>query len=188
MKCPKCDSERSSVVDSRSERDAIRRRRECQKCQYRFSTYERIEYVTPMIIKKDGTRESFRREKVRSGIVTACEKRPVNVASIDEAVEAIERRLQELCVKEVESREVGELLMEQLKEIDQIAYVRFASVYREFSDLHQFVEALQSLDYDGLVPDDLLNEVRERTVKGVQSKVSGGAGSKGAVLSLSKAS
>lgn len=145
MFCPKCNSDKTSVTDSRSDAGAIRRRRECQECGYRFTTYERIELALPMVTKKDGRREPFDREKIRGGIRRACEKRPVSVEAIDAAVETIEKRVQELCVKELESRAVGEFVMDELRKMDKIAYVRFASVYREFSDVSQFVDALQSL-------------------------------------------
>lgn len=145
MFCPKCNSERSSVTDSRSDGGAIRRRRECQDCGYRFTTYERVELVLPAVIKKDGRREVFDREKIRNGLRRACEKRPVSTERIDAAVEAIERKLHEMCVKEVDSRVVGEAVIDELRSIDNIAYVRFASVYREFSDPNQFLEALRSL-------------------------------------------
>jgi transcriptional repressor NrdR len=145
MFCPKCSSDKTSVTDSRSDGGAIRRRRECQVCGYRFTTYERVEINLPVVIKKDGTREAFDREKVRTGLRRACEKRPVGMEVIDAAVDNIERRLQELCVKEVDSTAVGELVMDELRRIDKIAYVRFASVYREFSDVNQFVDALESL-------------------------------------------
>lgn len=146
MRCPKCSSERSSVIDSRGDGDAIRRRRECQGCQYRFSTYERVEFTSPLVVKKDGSREPFDRLKIRAGLVKACEKRPVSVETIEHAVEAIERSVNERCVKEVSSLSLGELVMDQLRAIDKIAYIRFASVYREFSDVSQFVEALNTLN------------------------------------------
>jgi transcriptional repressor NrdR len=145
MFCPKCNSDKSSVTDSRSDGGAIRRRRECQECGYRYTTYERVELVLPAVIKKDGRREVFDREKIRSGLRRACEKRPVSTETIDAAVETIERRLQEMCVKEVDSRIVGEAVIDELRKMDKIAYVRFASVYREFSDVSQFVDALESL-------------------------------------------
>lgn len=145
MFCPKCNSDKSSVTDSRGDGGAIRRRRECQECGYRYTTYERVELVLPAVIKKDGRREVFDREKIRNGLRRACEKRPVSTETIDAAVEAIERRLQEMCVKEVDSRVVGEAVIDELRKIDKIAYVRFASVYREFSDVSQFVDALESL-------------------------------------------
>jgi transcriptional repressor NrdR len=149
MFCPKCSSEKTSVTDSRSDGGAIRRRRECQVCGYRFTTYERVELSLPMVIKKDGRREAFDSEKIRGGFRRACEKRPVSTESIDTAVESIERRLQEMCVKEIDSRTIGELVMDELRRMDKIAYVRFASVYREFSDVSQFVDALQSLGTNG---------------------------------------
>jgi transcriptional repressor NrdR len=151
MKCSKCECERSSVIDSRNDGNQIRRRRECQACGYRFSTYERIEYQMPMIIKKDGRRENFDSNKLRAGLVKACEKRPVSVEVIDKSVDAIERRVQALCEKELQSRRLGDFLMEELKNLDKIAYVRFASVYREFSDISQFMDTLESLKEKGRV-------------------------------------
>ncbi len=150
MRCLKCSSEKSSVVDSRSDGiAAIRRRRECQSCGHRFTTFERIELVLPMIIKKDGRREPFDVQKLRGGIVRACEKRPISVESIDQTVEKIERRVYELCVKELPSQQLGDFIMQELQGLDHIAYVRFASVYREFSDVSQFVDTLQSLSEAG---------------------------------------
>lgn len=168
MKCSKCDCERSSVVDSRNDGNQIRRRRECQECGYRFSTYERIEYQLPMIIKKDGRREAFNRAKIRSGLVKACEKRPVSVAVIDKSVDAIERRVQALCEKELPSRQIGEFLMEELKTLDKIAYVRFASVYREFSDISQFVDTLASLNEMSLIDKSAVEKKAEH-IKTVNS-------------------
>lgn len=146
MRCPRCTSDKSAVVDSRGDDDSIRRRRECQGCGFRFTTFERVELSLPMVIKKDGRREPFEREKVKAGLVRACEKRPVSVDEIDKTVEAIELRIAELCVKEVPSIKIGDFLMDALRGLDQIAYVRFASVYREFSDVSQFVDTLQSLE------------------------------------------
>jgi len=146
MKCPKCQSDHLSVVDSRGDGSSIRRRRECQGCTYRFTTFERIELSLPLIIKKDGRREPFDREKLRGGVLRACEKRPVSVEQIDKTVDGIERRLYERFAKEVSSMEVGDYLMDALKNLDKIAYVRFASVYREFSDISQFMETLEGLD------------------------------------------
>lgn len=145
MKCPKCGSEELSVVDSRGDGDAIRRRRECQECQFRFTTFERLELSLPMVIKKDGRREPFDRAKLRAGVLRACEKRPVSIEQIDRAVEGIELKISELFVKELPSQDLGEYVMEALKSLDKIAYVRFASVYREFSDVKQFVDTLKSL-------------------------------------------
>lgn len=146
MKCPKCSSDNISVIDSRSDNDSIRRRRECQGCQFRFTTFERVELSLPMIVKKDGTRQLFDRKKILGGVIRACEKRPVSLDTIEKSVEELEQQIQERCLKELESRVIGDLVMEKLKNIDKIAYIRFASVYREFSDINQFFEALQSLD------------------------------------------
>jgi len=151
MKCPKCQSDRLSVVDSRGDGSSIRRRRECQECTHRFTTFERIELSLPLIIKKDGRREPFDRDKIRGGLLRACEKRPVSVEEIDKTVDAIERKLYERFAKEISSREVGASLMDALKNLDKIAYVRFASVYREFSDVSQFMETLQGLDEKAVI-------------------------------------
>jgi len=145
MKCPKCTSDRSSVIDSRGDVNAIRRRRECQACAFRFTTYERIEYALPLVVKKDGRREQFDAVKVRAGLLRACEKRPISIETIDSTVEKVERKIQELCLKEIPSERIGDFLIDELKNLDKIAYVRFASVYREFSDVSQFVDELQSL-------------------------------------------
>jgi transcriptional repressor NrdR len=158
MFCPKCNSDKSSVTDSRSDSGAIRRRRECQDCGFRFTTYERVELTLPGIIKKDGRREAFDRDKVRRGFRRACEKRPVSAEAIESAVDAVEKRMQELCVKEVDSRILGEAVMDELRKLDKIAYVRFASVYREFSDVNQFVDALQSLGTPTNDPDRVSTE------------------------------
>lgn len=145
VKCPKCDSDKLSVVDSRGESASIRRRRECGECSTRFTTFERIEVTLPMISKKDGRRENFDIDKLRAGIIRACEKRPISVEQIDQAVSTIEKKVHELCVKEIPSIQLGGFVMEELKELDHIAYIRFASVYQEFSDIEQFVETLEAL-------------------------------------------
>ncbi len=145
MYCSKCNCERLNVIDSRSTPDGIRRRRVCSQCDYRFTTYERLEEEAPLIIKKDGRREPFDRSKVRSGMIRACEKRPVSVEMIDKFLGDIEKQIGELDKKEISSLVVGELVMKALRQIDQVAYVRFASVYREFSDVSQFMETLQGL-------------------------------------------
>ena len=147
MKCPYCGHEEDKVVDSRSsqEGDAIRRRRECLKCQRRYTTYEHIEGVSLMVVKKDGRRESFDRKKVLSGLVKSCEKRPVSVEKLEDIVDDIERTLQRNFDKEVASVEVGELIMQRLGKLDQVAYVRFASVYREFKDVNQFMKELKQI-------------------------------------------
>lgn len=145
MKCPKCESDKHSVIDSRSDGSAIRRRRECQSCQSRFSTYERIEYALPQVVKKDGSREEFSSHKIRAGLVRACEKRPVSLSAIDNLVEWLERQVQSMCLKEISSQQIGELMLEALRQVDKIAYIRFASVYREFSDVSEFQEVLHSI-------------------------------------------
>lgn len=145
MQCPRCNSEKLSVVDSRGDKMAIRRRRECQDCEFRFTTFERIELAMPLVIKKDGRREPFDVQKIRAGLMRACEKRPVSIEAIDETIANIEKKVSELCEKELASRKIGELIMAELNALDKIAYVRFASVYREFSDISQFVETLQTL-------------------------------------------
>jgi transcriptional repressor NrdR len=145
MRCLKWGSDKSSVIDSRSDGDAIRRRRECQQCQNRFTTFERLELSLPMVIKKDERRQPFDRNKIRLGLIRACEKRPVSIEHIDQTVDAIEQKVSEMQEKEIQSQLIGELVIEALKGLDKIAYVRFASVYREFSDLNQFVETLKDL-------------------------------------------
>ena len=147
MKCPYCGQVESHVVDSRQndEGTAIRRRRECDRCKRRFTTYERIDIVPIMVIKKDQTREIFDINKLRSGIVKACEKRPIALTVIDELVSSIERNLANAPDPEVTSRRIGEMVMEGLKSIDEVAYVRFASVYREFRDIETFRDELNKL-------------------------------------------
>ena len=146
MKCPRCGSERSLVIDSRSDGTSTRRRRECPECQYRFSTYERIERSLPLVVKKDARRESFHREKLKNGVLRACEKRPVSVEAIEDLLDKVEIALHESCEKEIDSVSIGDVVMSELRKIDDIAYVRFASVYREFSDVSQFVDNLETLD------------------------------------------
>ena len=145
MKCPKCGFVGSAVIETRGDETSIRRRRVCDSCEFRFTTFEHIERSFPMVIKKSGGREPFDSGKVRAGLVRACEKRPVSVEQIDHAVENVERKIADMCVKEIPSISIGEAVMEELREIDKVAYVRFASVYREFSDVNQFVDALESL-------------------------------------------
>jgi transcriptional repressor NrdR len=147
MKCPRCDSSKMRVVDSREGVDgrSVRRRRECESCEFRFTTFERIEESLPMVIKKGGQRESFDRDKVLSGMRRACEKRPVSIIDLEEAVKGIETILLEGGEKEISSDVIGSLVSEALKALDQVAYVRFASVYREFSDVNEFVETLNQL-------------------------------------------
>jgi transcriptional repressor NrdR len=147
MKCPYCGMLDTKVIDSRLSRegDTIRRRRECIHCGRRFNTFESIEDVPMMIVKKDGRRELFMREKIRSGIIKACEKRNISMETIDGWIERIERDLQESGKKEVPSSVIGERIMAILHDLDEVAYVRFASVYREFKDVNDFVEELKSV-------------------------------------------
>lgn len=147
MKCPRCDSAKTKVNDSREGADgrSVRRRRECESCSFRFTTFERIEDSLPMVIKKGGQRESFDRYKILSGLRKACEKRPVSVLQMEDLAKSIEARLLELGDNEVPSQLIGEMVIERLHDLDQVAYVRFASVYREFSDVQEFMEALRSL-------------------------------------------
>ena len=147
MKCPFCESENTKVIDSRptEEGHAIRRRRECEECGKRFTTYEKVEEAIIMVIKKDGRREAFDRNKVFNGIVKACEKRPVSMAEIERMVIEIERSINNMMVNEIERNVVGELIMDQLKRVDQVAYVRFASVYRQFTDVNTFVKEIEKL-------------------------------------------
>lgn len=146
MKCPFCGFEESKVIDSRptDEGEKIRRRRECIKCAKRFTTYEIIETVPIVVVKKDKTREVFDRSKLIKGMLTACEKRPVSMDMIEKAVSEIETTLQNSLDREVTSVHIGELVMEKLKEIDQVAYVRFASVYKQFKDVNAFMEELSN--------------------------------------------
>lgn len=147
MKCPFCNHPDSKVIDSRlsNEFDHIRRRRECDQCGRRFTTYERVEDILPMVIKKDGSREAFDHLKLTGGIKKACEKRPVSAEEINTIVMRVEETIQEKEEKEIPSKEIGELVMHELKEIDDVAYVRFASVYRSFRDINEFMEELKGL-------------------------------------------
>lgn len=147
MKCPFCGYKEDKVVDSRAtaEESAVRRRRECLKCGKRFTTYEYVEEVSLMVIKKDGRREPFDRKKILAGIMKACEKRPISVEKMDEIVTFIERAVQKKSDREVSSSRIGELIMEKLKILDDVAYVRFASVYRQFKDVGQFMEELKDI-------------------------------------------
>jgi len=149
MKCPFCEFADTKVVDSRptDEGQVIRRRRECEQCGRRFTTYEKIEEIPLIVVKKDGSRQTFDRSKVMRGIIKACEKRPVPMDDIEKIVSDVEKGLSNLMLKEMDSSIIGEYVMEHLREIDHIAYVRFASVYREFTDLESFrVEVEKLLD------------------------------------------
>ena len=157
MRCPFCTDFDNKVVDSRlsGESDVIRRRRECLGCGRRFTTYERVEDILPMVIKKDDRREPFDRNKVLSGIQTACQKRPVPVAVMEEIVERIEKSVQEKGDKEINSSTIGETVMLELHDLDEVAYVRFASVYRSFKDINEFMDELK----------DMLEEEENRRMK-----------------------
>lgn len=147
MKCPYCSYTEDKVIDSRPNEDnsSIRRRRECTKCGKRFTTYEKIETVPLMIIKKDGTREEFNPNKILGGLLRACEKRPVSINTLERLVYDIENQLLTSLKKEVDTNLIGEIVMDKLKDIDDVAYVRFASVYRQFKDINTFICELQKL-------------------------------------------
>lgn len=147
MKCPFCSHEDTRVVDSRlgKEGNNIRRRRECIECERRFTTYERVEETLPLVIKKDGRREAFDRQKIISGIQRACEKRPVPIATIEKVVDQMELTLQESGEKEIPASRIGEAIMEALQSLDEVAYVRFASVYRQFRDINEFMAELTDI-------------------------------------------
>ena len=154
MKCPYCGHLGDKVVDSREskEGEVIRRRRECLDCGRRFTSYERIDEIPYMVIKKDGTRERFERSKLVAGLLKACEKRSVGVQAVDDVVADIESRLHERAEKEISSLELGDLVMEHLQKLDQVAYVRFASVYRQFKDIAQFMDEVKGLIKEGEKP------------------------------------
>ncbi len=147
MKCPYCEHSESKVIDSRESKNGlrIRRRRECLACKKRFTTYEKVEEIPYMIIKKDGQRQPFDSQKLLRGLLKACEKRPVPLAKLEEIVEELESLLQEQPEKEMKASVIGQFMMKSLKELDKVAYVRFASVYREFKDVVEFKQELESL-------------------------------------------
>ena len=147
MKCPFCDDLEDKVVDSRLAREGqvIRRRRECLACKRRYTTYERIEETQPAVVKKDGRREPYDRQKILAGLKKACEKRPIRTPDIEAVTDKIEKRIQERGETEVSSRVIGEEIMRELRDLDQVAYVRFASVYRDFKDIDQFMDELTTL-------------------------------------------
>jgi len=147
MKCPFCGYEESKVLDSRTskEMDSIRRRRECLTCQKRFTTLETIEASLPLVVKRDGRREPFEPTKILNGLKKACEKRPVAIANLERILSRIEYALSERGEKEIKSTEIGQMVMEELKTLDQVAFVRFASVYRQFKDISEFMEELKDL-------------------------------------------
>ncbi len=147
MRCPICHHSETKVVDSRlgSDGESIRRRRECLKCEKRFTTYEYVEHVALMVVKRDGRRQAFDRKKIITGLVKACEKRPVSIDKIEEVTLIIERAVQKKYDREVASKAIGEIIMEKLSGLDEVAYVRFASVYRQFRDVNQFMDELKTM-------------------------------------------
>ena len=147
MKCPYCNEDDTKVIDSRpaDDNNSIRRRRQCERCGKRFTTYEKLETMPLMVIKKDNSREVYDRSKIEAGILHSCHKRPVSTQQIDAMIDEIENRIFNLEEKEVETSIIGELVMEKLQEVDEVAYVRFASVYREFKDVNTFMEELGKL-------------------------------------------
>ena len=147
MKCPFCSNVETKVLDKRetSSFETTRRRRECLKCEKRFTTYERIEMSNILVIKKDGKREQFDREKVKKGIIRSCEKRNVTIEEIDNVVQELEQKLRNLETTEVKSKVIGEFVMKSLKKIDKVAYIRFASVYKDFEDIESFKQAIEKL-------------------------------------------
>lgn len=147
MKCPYCDYPGTKVLDSRAanENKSIRRRRECEQCARRFTTFEMVEETPLIVIKKDGSREEFSREKIMRGLIRACEKRPVSVEHLESIVSEVEKQIRNKAQAEVESRDIGEIVMEQLYPVDEVAYVRFASVYRQFKDINMFMKELTQI-------------------------------------------
>lgn len=147
MRCPYCNHQNTKVLDSRpiNEGKSIRRRRECESCGRRFNTYEEVEETPILVIKKDGSREEFSKEKILRGLIRACEKRPVALEKLENIVAEIERELRNNLKSEVDSRDIGEMVMERLYEVDEISYVRFASVYRQFKDINVFIKELSDL-------------------------------------------
>ncbi len=169
MRCPHCSSMDNKVVDSRlgKEGESIRRRRECLKCSGRFTTYERVEEVLPLVIKKDGRREPFDRMKILNGLKKACEKRPISMEMLERTVEEIEKALQEKGFKEIPSTAIGEEVMDRLHKIDEVAYVRFASVYRSFRDINEFMTELKDILHhkEAKTPADKKKKADEKEVE-----------------------
>lgn len=147
MKCPFCGDDNTRVIDSRpaDDNEAIRRRRQCDECGKRFTTYEKVETIPLIVIKKDKNRETYDRSKIESGVVRSCHKRPVSVDRIEACVDEIENKIFNLGVREIESEKIGEIVMDQIRDLDQVAYVRFASVYRQFKDADTFMSELKKL-------------------------------------------
>ena len=147
MKCPFCNYEESKVVDSRSTEDntTIRRRRECLNCNKRYTTYEKVEDIPILVVKRDLTRETFNKEKIINGLIIACQKRPISRKQIEDMADDIEKNISNKMITEVESKVIGEMIIERLKDIDEISYVRFASVYRQFKDINTFLEEIKNV-------------------------------------------
>ncbi len=147
MKCPYCGDDNSRVIDSRpsDENNSIRRRRQCDGCGRRFTTYEKVETIPLSVIKKDKTREPYDRAKIEAGVMSSCHKRPVSVEQIEKTIDDIEAEVFNLELKEIESRQIGEIVMDKIKDLDEVAYVRFASVYREFKDVGTFMDELKKM-------------------------------------------
>ncbi|CCK84081.1 Transcriptional repressor NrdR [Lactobacillus equicursoris 66c] len=147
MLCPNCHENASRVIDSRptDEGRTIRRRRECENCGYRFTTFERVEQTPLLVIKNDGTREAFNREKILNGVAAACQKRPVTSEQLNKLVDSVENAIRSKGVSEISSKEIGELVMDQLADIDDVAYIRFASIYRQFTDMSSFMKTMEDM-------------------------------------------
>jgi transcriptional repressor NrdR len=147
MRCPYCNDENLKVIDSRPmvEENAIRRRRQCENCGKRFTTFEKVETIPLMVVKKDNTREPYNRSKIEAGVLSACHKRPVSVEDINRMIDEIEAKLFQMDSKEISTTDIGELVMEKLRALDEVAYVRFSSVYREFTDVQTFMKELEKL-------------------------------------------
>jgi transcriptional repressor NrdR len=147
MKCPTCHNNSTRVLDSRpvDEGKSIRRRRECEACSYRFTTFEKVEEIPLIVVKKEGTREEFNREKLLRGLIKACEKRPVALQQLEDIVSEVEKELRNQGISEVKSENIGEMVMDRLAKVDEVAYVRFASVYRQFKDINVFIDELKDL-------------------------------------------
>ncbi|AND41740.1 MULTISPECIES: transcriptional regulator NrdR [Bacillaceae] len=147
MRCPSCQNNNTRVLDSRPVDDSrsIRRRRECEKCGYRFTTFEKVEEIPLIVVKKEGTREEFSREKILRGLIKACEKRPVALKDLEDITFEVEKELRSNGVSEIKSDEIGEMVMDRLANVDDVAYVRFASVYRQFKDINVFIDELKEL-------------------------------------------
>lgn len=147
MKCPSCQNSNTRVLDSRPVDDgrSIRRRRECERCSFRFTTFEKVEEIPLIVVKKEGTREEFSRDKILRGLIKACEKRPVALKKLEDITADVEKELRSQGVSEIDSEVIGEMVMERLSKVDDVAYVRFASVYRQFKDINVFIEELKEL-------------------------------------------